>query len=123
VLGLLGGIGYHEVTSHVGCSVEDRERWVPGEKQKAKYKSPKNWKIAFLRVTLPWADGTEWQRDLDKAMASIGHPLNHDSSNVGVIRSKRTVKQCVGVKRTYNLWCGCQVFLSPAKMSDLGDSR
>ncbi len=51
----------------------------------------------------------------------IGHPLNHDSSNAGVIRSKRTVKQCVGVKRTYNLWCGCHLFLPPAMMSDLGD--
>jgi hypothetical protein len=85
-----------------------------------------NWKIAFLRVTLPRADGTAWQRDQEKAGASIGHPLNHDSSNAGVIRSKRTVNQCVGVKRTYNFWSawsGCQLFRSRQKMSDLGDSR
>jgi len=82
-----------------------------------------NWKIAFLRVTLPRADGTAWQRDQEKAGASIGHPLNHDRSNAGVIRSKRTVKQCVGVKRTYNFWSGCQLFRTRQKMSDLGDSR
>ena len=86
-------------------------------------KKIEKWKIAFFRVTLPWADGTAWQRDQEKAMASNGHPLNHDSSNAGVIRSKRTVKQCLGVKRTYNSWSGCQLFLPPGQMSDLGASR
>jgi hypothetical protein len=76
-----------------------------------------------LQVTLPRADGTACQRDQEKAMASIGHPLNHDNSNAGVIRSKRTVKQCLGVKRTYNFWSGCQLYLSPGQMSDLGASR
>ena len=80
-------------------------------------------KIAFLQVTLPRADGTACQRDQEKGVASNRHPLNHDSSNAGVIRSEKTVKECLGVKRTYNSWSGCQLFLPPGQMSDLGASR
>ena len=46
------------------------------------------------------ADGTVWQCDQEQAGVTIRHPTNHDRSNAGVIRSKRVVKLCLGVKRT-----------------------
>jgi len=87
------------------------------------FKNCKNCIFASHVTTLPRADGTACQRDHEKGVASNRHPLNHDSSKAGVIRSEKTVKQCLGVKRTYNSWSGCQLFLPPGQMSDLGASR
>jgi len=75
-------------------------------------------------VTEPsWCFYCTEKRDQEQAGESIRHPLNHDRSNAGVIRSKRTVKLCLGVKRTYNFVLGANGTCSEERMSDVGVNR